>query len=408
VGGTFRSLRGFNYRVWAAGALVSNTGTWMQRTAQDWLVLTQLTHNNATALGVVIALQFAPQVLLLPVTGFAADHFSRRKLLILTQVAMGALALGLGLLTMSGHVQLWHVYLFAFLLGCVTAFDSPARQTFVPELVGDVELPNAVALNSASFNLARMVGPAVAGILIGFIGSGMLFLLNAASFAAVIASLLTIRVRDLHLNTRAPRSRGSLGEGFTYVWKRADLKAIHIMFFMVGTFCLNFAIFISTMSVSVFHVGASEYGILTSLMALGSIAGALGAAGHAKPRAAAFFIATLILGVSFAVSAFMPSYWLFGAVLVIVGASSQNFNTISISTVQLTTEPMMRGRVMAILLAVALGGTPLGAPVLGWVADVFGPRWSLGAAGLAAFCAAAVGIYYAANARRAVTAAVLR
>lgn len=400
MGGTFRSLSGFNYRVWAVGSLTSNIGTWMQRTAQDWLVLTQLTHNNATALGVVVALQFAPQALLLPVTGFAADHFSRRKLLIATQAAMGALALGLGILTVAGHVQLWHVYVFAFLLGCCTAFDSPARQTFVPELVGETELPNAVALNSASFNVARMVGPAIAGVLIGILGSGTLFLINAASFAAVIGSLCLLRVGDLHLSTRAQRARGGLAEGFRYVWKRADLKAIHIMFCLVGTFCLNFAIFISTMSVSVFHVGASEYGLLTSLMAFGSIGGALFAAGRAKPHPAVLFAATAILGFSFVIAAFMPNYWLFGVTLVIMGAASQNFNTISISTVQLATEPAMRGRVMAILLAMAMGGTPLGAPILGWVADVFGPRWSLGVGALAAFGAAAVGIAYFVNFRR--------
>jgi MFS family permease len=378
----------------------------MQRTAQDWLVLTQLTHNNATALGTVVALQFAPQVLLLPVTGFAADHFSRRKVLIATNVGMGALALGLGLLTVAGHVQLWHVYVFAFLLGCVTAFDSPSRQTFVPELVGEADLPNAVALNSASFNVARMLGPAMAGILISILGSGTLFLINAASFAAVIVSLYALRVGDLHLSVRASRTRGSLADGFRYVWKRPDLKTIHVMFCLVGSFCLSFAIFISTMSVSVFHVGASEYGVLTSMMALGSIGGALFAAGRAKPHIAALSAATLILGISFAVAAFMPNYWLFGVTLIVIGASAQNFNTISISTVQLSTEPAMRGRVMAILLAVAMGGTPVGAPIIGWVADVFGPRWGLGVGSLAAFCAAAVGIAYAANVRRTITATV--
>ena len=184
---TFRSLRIFNYRLWAAGAIVSNMGTWMQRTAQDWLVLTELTHKNATAVGIVMALQFGPQLLLLPLTGFAADHLDRRKLLFATQAAMGALALGLGILTVTGVVQLWHVYVFALLLGCVTAFDAPARQTFVSELVGEAELSNAVALNSTSFNAARMIGPAIAGMLIASVGSGWVFLINAASFAAVLA-----------------------------------------------------------------------------------------------------------------------------------------------------------------------------------------------------------------------------
>jgi MFS family permease len=208
VKGTFRSLSGFNYRVWAGGALVSNVGTWMQRTAQDWLVLTELTHRNATSVGIVMALQFGPMLLLLPLTGFAADHLDRRKLLLVTQAVMGALALGLGLLTVTGFVQLWQVYLFAFLLGCVTAFDSPARQTFVAELVGEEDLSNAVALNSTSFNAGRMIGPAVAGVLIASVGTGWVFLINAASFAAVLGSLKMLRVHELHHKLKAHRARG--------------------------------------------------------------------------------------------------------------------------------------------------------------------------------------------------------
>src|SRR5580658_6306705 len=211
--GTFRSLRGFNYRTWAVGSIVSNVGTWMQRTAQDWIVLTQLTHHNATAVGIVMALQFGPQVLLLPLTGFAADHLDRRKLLFATQAAMGVLALGLGILTVSGLVQLWQVYVFAFLLGCVSAFDAPARQTFVSELVVEADLSNAVALNSTSFNVARMIGPAIAGVLIAGVGSGWVFLINAASFAAVLCSLILLRVGELHVTDRAVRTRGSLAEG---------------------------------------------------------------------------------------------------------------------------------------------------------------------------------------------------
>ena len=229
--GTFRSRDNFNDRLWAGGAIVSNVGTWMQRTAQDWLVLTHLTHKNATSVGVVMALQFGPQMLLLPLTGFAADHFDRRKLLLATQAAMGTLALGLGLLTLSGHVQLWHVYLFAFLLGCVTAFDSPARQTFVAELVGDSDLSNAVALNSTSFNAARMIGPAVAGVLISVVGTGWVFLINAASFVAVLGALSRLRLGELHRKARAVRTRGSFAEGFRYVWRRHDLKAALLMLF---------------------------------------------------------------------------------------------------------------------------------------------------------------------------------
>jgi len=187
--GMFRSLNGYNYRVWAGGALVSNVGTWMQRTAQDWLVLTQLTHRNATALGIVTALQFGPHLLMLPFSGFAADHLNRRKLLMVTQVVMAALGLSLGILTITGLVQLWHVYVFAFLLGCTSAFDAPARQTFVAELVGEADLANAVGLNSASFNAARMIGPAIAGVLIASVGTGDVFLINASTFIAVVCSL---------------------------------------------------------------------------------------------------------------------------------------------------------------------------------------------------------------------------
>ena len=301
------------------GALVSNVGTWMQRTAQDWIVLTQLTHNNATAVGVVMALQFGPQVLLLPLTGFAADHFDRRKLLFATQATMGALALGLGILTVARVVQLWHVYVFAFLLGCVTAFDAPARQTFVSELVVEADLSNAVALNSTSFNAARMIGPAIAGVLIASVGSGWVFLINAVSFAAVLWSLSLLRGGELHPRKRAARTRGSLAEGFRYVWKRPDLKAVLFMFLLIGTFGLNFPIFISTMSVTVFHQGAGQYGLSTSIMAIGSVAGALFSARQARPRMALLLVGAAIFGVGLALAAIMPSYGLFGLALVLVG-----------------------------------------------------------------------------------------
>ncbi len=392
--GTFRSLGGFNYRVWAGGALVSNVGTWMQRTAQDWIVLTELTHHNATAVGVVMALQFGPQVLLLPLTGFAADHIERRKLLFATQGSMGLLALGLGLLTIAGLVQLWHVYVFAFLLGCVSAFDGPARQTFVSDLVGLSDLSNAVALNSTSFNAARMIGPAIAGVLIAWVGSGWVFLINAASFAAVLCSLSLLRVDELHLTDRAPRSRGSFAEGFRYVARRPDLKVILLMIFLIGTFGLNFPIFISTMSVRVFHAGASQFGLLTSIMAIGSVTGALLAAGREKPHITLLLAGAFIFGIGCALAAIMPTYWLFGLALVLIGIAAQTLTTTGNSMIQMSTEPAMRGRVVAIFMAIALGGTPIGAPIVGRVADVFGPRWALGIGAAAGFAAAIVGFYY--------------
>jgi MFS family permease len=397
--GTFRSLRNANYRIWAAGALGSNIGSWMQRTAQDWIVLTELTHNNATAVGVVMSLQFGPQVLMLPWTGYAADHFDRRKLLFVTQASMGAFALVLGLLCVSGLVQLWHVYLLAFLLGCATAFDAPARHTFMADLVGDADLPNAVGLNSTSFNAARMIGPAIAGVLIAAVGSGWVFLINAASFVAVLGSLAILRKGELHVKARPARAPGSFVEGFRYVRKRQDLRAILLMLFLFGTFGLNFPIFISTMSVSVFHKGAGQYGLSSSIMAVGSVTGALLSARRAKPHIALLFTVAATFGLGLALAALMPSYPLFCAALVVIGVSAQSFTTTAISTVQLATEPAMRGRVMAILLAITLGGTPLGAPIVGWIADAFGPRWALGVGAAGGLSAALVGVRYLAKYR---------
>ena len=390
----FRSLNGFNYRVWAGGAFVSNVGTWMHRTALDWCVLTQLTHNNPTAVGAIMALQFGPQLLLLPLTGLAADYLDRRKLLIATQAAMGALALGLAILTICGLVQLWHAFLFALLLGCVAAFDSPARHTFVLELVGQADLSNAVALNSASFNTARMVGPAVAGVLVALTGSGWVFLISAVSFAALLCSLSLLRVGELHLQDRALRATGNLADGFRYVWKRPDLKAVLVMLFLIGTFGLNFPIFIATMSIGVFHAGAGQYGLLTSIMAIGSVAGALLAAKRAKPDVVLLLAAAATFGFGCVLAATMPNYWLFGLALTVIGVSAQSFTIATNSFVQLSTEPVMRGRVIAILLAMFLGGTPIGAPIVGWIAGSFGPRWALGFGATSGFAATIVGIYY--------------
>ncbi|MBS0341397.1 MAG: MFS transporter [Proteobacteria bacterium] len=392
---TFRSLRTRNYRLWAAGALVSNVGTWMQRTAQDWLVLTHLTDHNATAVGIVMALQFGPQLALLPFTGLAADRLNRRKLLMATQAAMGLLALGLGVLTLSGAAQLWHVYVFALLLGCVAAFDAPARQTFVAELVSEADLSNAVALNSTSFNAARMVGPAVAGLVIAGTGPGEAFLLNAASFLAVLAALACLRQGELFARggTSAAR-RGSLMEGFRYVWSRPDLRALLAMLFLVSTFGLNFPIFISTMSVGAFHGGPGQYGLLSSVMAIGSVTGALMAARRAQPRFGVLMTGSAVFGLGCLAAALMPHVIGFGVALVVTGMAAQTLTTSTNSLVQLSTDPALRGRVIAILLAILLGSTPLGAPVVGWVADTFGPRWALGVAAAAGLGAAAIGLRY--------------
>jgi len=401
VRGTFRSLQSFNYRVGACGALVSNVGTWMQRTAQDWLVLTQLTQNSGTAVGVIMALQFGPQLLLLPLTGVAADRIERRKMLIITQASMGALALGLGVLTIAGVVQIWHVYVFAFLLGCVTAFDSPTRQTFVAELVGEADLSNAVALNSTSFNAARMIGPAIAGGLIAVVGTGWLFILNAASFVAVLGALALLRVTELHATSRAGTTSGGLIDGFRYVAGRPDLKIVFAMLFLIATFGLNFSIFISTMSVRIFHAGAGRYGVLTSTMAIGSVAGALLAARRPRPQISTLLTGAAVFGVGSALAAVTPTDVWFALSLIIIGVSAQTFTTSANALVQLSTDPAMRGRVMAIYLAIFMGTTPVGAPVVGWVADRLSPRWALGVASASGLIAAAAALQYLRSRRAA-------
>lgn len=386
----FRSLRLYNFRIWAMGALVSNIGTWMQRVAQDWLVLTVLTHHNASAVGITMALQFGPQILLLPLTGSAVDRFDRRRLVMICQALLGLLALGLGIVTITGVVTLPQVYAFALGLGCVSAFDGPARQTFVNDLVGEKLLANAVALNSTSFNAARMVGPAIAGLLIAAVGTGWVFLLNAASFAAVLASLCLLRVGELHPATRPDRKAGGLLEGLRYVWRRPDLKTMLLMLFLIGTFGFNFPVYISTMSVKVFGGDAGQYGLLTSCLAVGSVTGALLAARREKPAIPLLGVSTLSFGVFCALAAIAPNKLLFAMALAMIGLAALTFMTASNALMQLATDPAMRGRVMALRMAVAMGGTPIGGPIVGAIADHAGPRWAMAVAAVAGLLAASI------------------
>lgn len=394
----FRSLRHHNYAIWACGALVSNIGTWMQRTAQDWFVLTGLTQHDATAVGLTMALQFGPQLLLLPFTGLAADRFDRRKLLIVTQGLMGTLALALGLLAVCGTPRLWEVDLFALLFGCVSAFDSPARQTFVSELVGDADLPNAVALNSLSFNAGRMLGPAAGGLCIAALGVGWAFVVNGLSFFAVLASLALLRQRELHVTPRALHSAegvvSRLLSGLRYVLARRDLTVVMIMLALIGTFGINFAITISTMAAMTFHMTAGGYGLLTSAMAGGTIIGAVFAARRETVTLQTITISAGAFGVTCLISALAPTYDLFAVSLIFTGAAVLTFTTATNSMMQLASAVDMRGRVMAIRLAVAMGGTPLGSPITGWIANTFGPRWGLGLGAVAGFAALAVALLF--------------
>jgi MFS family permease len=388
----FRALKVFNYRLWVTGALVSNIGTWMQRVAQDWLVLTVLTHNSGTAAGITTGLQFLPIVFLGPFAGLLGDRVNKRRLLLCTQTAMGLCALLLGLLVVTHTVELWHVYLLAFLLGVASAFDAPSRQAFVSEVVAKEDVPNAVALNSASFNLARLAGPGVAGLVIALFGTGPAFLINAASFAAVIFSLWRMRVAELQPVVRVPRGRGQIREGFRYIRQRPDLMMIMGLVFMVGTFGMNFQITNALMATSIFHLGPGEYGLLGSVMAVGTLAAALLAARRKRMRMLYIVGGALAFGVTVAIAAFMPSYALYALALVPVGLASLTFMNACNTTVQLTTDSAMRGRVLAVYMVVLQGGTPIGAPLVGWIATEFGARWSLGIGAVVAFASGLVAL----------------
>ncbi len=397
---TFRAMRIFNYRLWTAGAIVSNVGTWMQRVAQDWLVLTVLTDHSSVALGITTGLQFAPMLLLAPVAGLLADRVPKRRLLIMTQAAMGAIGLLLGLLVVTGAVRLWMVFVLALGLGVAAAVDSPARQAFVSEMVPRADLSNAVGLNSASFNAARIIGPGVAGLLIAWVGTGPVFLINAASFLAVIASLTRMRTGELSPAPTAARGRGQMRAGLRYVRRRPDIVLILCIVGMIGTFGLNFQITTALMATSVFDKGPSEYGLLGSIMAIGSLGGALLAARRERPRM------RLVVGAAFAFGAFaclaavMPTYPLFAIALVPVGLSSLTLMTSANATVQLSVDPEMRGRVMALYMAIFMGGTPIGAPIIGWIGSQFGARWTIGFGGIVSLVTAVLAVVWAVHSRR--------
>ena len=382
---TFASLSIRNYRIYALGAIVSNVGTWMGRVAQDWVVLTELTDHSASALGIVTGLQFLPMLVLAPWTGAVVDRYPKRVLLYVTQAALGLAALAGGVLVVTGTAALWHFYLLALVTGIATAFDNPTRQTFVSEMVPRERLSNAVALNSASFNLGRLIGPAVAGLVIAGIGSGQALLVNSLSFVTVIVALLSMRASEL---TPAPRvtGRGSALEGLRYVRGRPDIVLVMVLIFVLGTFGMNFQITIALMATQVFGKGAEQYGLLGSVMAIGSLSAALLAARRSEPRLRVLLLS--LVGFTFAATgaALAPTYATFAVALAACGLTALTAMTTANAMVQMRTEATMRGRVMALYMAIFFGGTPLGAPIIGWIGDVLGPRWTIGIG------AAAVGI----------------
>ncbi len=383
---TFRALRIRNYRLYALGSVVSNTGTWMQRVAQDWLVL-QLHQGSAAqasaALGITTALQFLPMLLLTPYAGVVADRVPKRRLLQLAQGWMAVSALVLAVLAITGVVTPWMVFVLAFVFGIGAAFDAPARQSFVSEMVGPDDLTNAVGLNSASFNLARVIGPALSGLLIAALGSGVaatgwVILLNGLSYLAVIGALQVMAVSELRPIERDPSERGGVRDGWRYVRTRSDLKLVLMCGFFAGTFGMNFTMTSALMTSQVYGKGPEEYGLLGTTLAVGSLTGALlGARRVGRPRLRLVIVAGLAFGAIEIALGLMPSYWLFALLTPLLGLALLTMLNAANTSVQLATAPHMRGRVMALYLMLVMGGTPLGAPFIGWVGATFGARWTL-------------------------------
>ncbi|MEU8797810.1 MFS transporter [Spirillospora sp. NPDC048819] len=389
----FRSLRNRNYRLFAAGQVVSNTGTWMQRVAQDWLVL-ELAHGSGVALGITTGLQFLPMLLFGLWGGVIADRYPKRRVLVLTQVSMGVLALVLGLLAVTGTAQVWHVYVLAFGLGLATVVDNPTRQSFVVEMVGRRDLPNAIALNSATFNGARLLGPAVAGVLIAAIGTGPVFLVNAASFGAVLFGLYAMRSGELYPAAPVKRAKGQLREGLRYVRGRRDLRLVLIFIGFIAMFGMNFSTTVALIAKEVFNTGASAFGLASSMLALGALSGALLAARRvARPRLRLLVGMGVLFGALEVVTGLMPTYWSFLVLLVPTGIVMMTIMTAANTTLQLSVAPEMRGRVMGLYMFVFLGTNPVGAPTIGWLAEHFGARTALVLGGLiSALAALGVGV----------------
>jgi MFS family permease len=400
---TFRSVQIFNYRLWAIGAIVSNTGTWMQRVAQDWLVLTQLTDNSGVAIGITTGLQFGPMLLLGPYAGVLADRLPQRRLLMTTQALMGLWGLLLGLLVVTGNAELWHVYVLAGLLGATAAIDAPARQTFVAAMVPREHLTNAVGLNSASFHAARLIGPALAGLLIAtFHSTGPVFLINAATFSATLLALALMRRSELYPMERAVRGKGQIRDGLRYVRTRPDIVMILFIVGMVGTFGFNFQMTTALMARLEFGQNAGGYGLLGSIMAIGSLSGALLGARRERPRLRLVVASTAAFGVFATLASVMPTYETFAISLIPVGLSSLTLMTAANATVQMSTEPAMRGRVMALYMAIFMGGTPLGAPLIGWVGESFGARWTIAVGGVVALLVALFAVLHVMRSREVI------
>jgi MFS family permease len=380
-GDSWRALKHYNYRLLYPASLLSNIGTWAQRIAQDWLVM-ELTNNNAVILGLVTALQFLPSLLLSLWGGLLADRFDKRKLLFLTNLGGGLGSALMGILVITGVVQIWHVYVLAFVVGVFSAVDAPIRISFNSELVGRDDLPNAVSLNSANFNLGRLIGPASSGLLIAAFGTGPSFLINSLTYLAMIVALWRIRVGELHRNVKPNRS-ASLREAFKYVLGKRNIAIVMLTVFFATTFGLNYQIFMAVMATTVFDKGPREFGVLGSVLAIGSFTGAVLAARleHLR-RPSVIALGAVGFGLSLTSIAFAPSFEMFALGLPLGGCIALLTLVSANSYVQTSTDPALRGRVMGIYLLIFMGGTPIGSPLIGWVADQIGIRNAIFACGL--------------------------
>ncbi|HUR06951.1 MAG TPA: MFS transporter, partial [Nonomuraea sp.] len=369
-----------------------NVGGWLQRTAQDWLVL-DLTHGSAAALGMTTALQFLPMLLFGLFGGVLADRYPKRPILIVAQSLMAVLALVIGVLTVTGAAQVWHVYLMAFTLGLISCVEVPTRQAFVVEMVGRADLSNAIALNSSSFNLARVVGPAIAGVLIFlFGGTGPLFLINAVTFAGVISSLIFMRKSELNLSVPVPRAKGQLREGLSYVLHREELLMPVLLIGFVSMFSQSFSMSIALMAREVFKAGASSFGLASSMFAVGALGGALFAARRARPSRRTLIAGAIGFGLFQIATGLAPFYPVYLLLLIPTGIALITINTAANASVQLATAPDMRGRVMGIYMLVFTGGAPIGAPLVGWLSELGGPRAGVMLSGVLVLVGAGVAV----------------
>lgn len=401
---TFRSMQNRNFKLYTYGQLVSVTGTAMQQVAQSWLVL-RLT-DSGFALGVTFALQFLPMLFFGVWGGLLADRLDKRRILIFTQIAQGILAIALWGLVATDVVTLWMVYALAFLLGCVTCIDLPTRQSFTSEMVGPDLLSNAVALNSAVFNSGRLLGPAIGGLLIASVGVGMCFLINGLSYIGTVIALKLMQPAELHRQAPPAREKGQVREGLRYAWRDPVLRSTLLLITVIGTFGFNFVVVMPLLAKDTFGGGARLYGVLTSLMGFGALIGALTAAHRPAPTRRVLLGGAAAFGVSAMLVAAAPNPIVAAVLIVAMGAAMMVFLATANSTLQLTSEPSMRGRVMALYGLVFLGSTPVGGPIVGFVSQRWGARAGLALGGAASLIAALLAAVPAITRRRAALATV--